>query len=98
VSAPCPVFGFNVVFQLAPELSEAAMRALWDDFMREVVEGRGLVCEGDGAAGRWAHVVHGEAAQATDADRDVVVAWAAARPEIVRSAVGPLVDVASEAL
>jgi uncharacterized protein YggL (DUF469 family) len=94
MSAPCPVYGFSVVFQLAPGLSEAAVRTLWDDFIRDPIEGRGLVCEGRGAPRRWPHVVHSEAGQATDADRDALIAWAATRPEIVGSEVGPLVDLA----
>lgn len=93
MSAACPVFGFEVVFHLAPGLSEAAAAALWSDFTSGPIERRGLVCAEGSAAGRWSHVVHGEAGQATDADREVVAAWADSRPEIAAADVGPLVDV-----
>jgi uncharacterized protein YggL (DUF469 family) len=92
VSAPCPVFGFEVVLHLAPGVSESAARTLWREFVADVIEPRGLLCEGGTAAGRWSHVVHGEAGQATDADREAVAAWAESRREIASVDVGPLVD------
>jgi len=101
MSAPCPVFAFQVVFHLAPGLGEEAARALWDAFVAGPVGGRGLVCEGGegvgggAATGRRPYLVRSEAAQATDDDRRAVAAWASARPEIVEAEVGPLVDVAS---
>jgi uncharacterized protein YggL (DUF469 family) len=94
VSAPCPVFGFEVVFYVAPGLTEAAALALRDAFIAGPVEGRGLVCDEGATGGRWCHVVHSEAGQATNADREAMAAWAAGRPEIVAAEVGPLVDVA----
>lgn len=97
MSAPCPVFGFEVVFHIAPGLTAAATLALWDAFIAGPVEGRGLVCGGGATGGRWSYVVHSEAGQATAADRDATAAWAAGRPEIVAAEVGPLVDVAGAA-
>jgi uncharacterized protein YggL (DUF469 family) len=93
VSAACPLFGFEVVIHLSEGLSDAASAALWDDFISGPIESRGLVCVGGIAAGRWSHVVHGEAGQATDADRQAVLAWAGSRPEIAAADVGPLADV-----
>ena len=95
MSAACPVFGFEVVLHLVSGLSAEAAGALWDDFVTDPIEGRGLVCGGGTSAGRWSHVVHGEASQATDADREAVIAWAGSRPEIAAADVGPLVDVTS---
>ena len=92
MSAPCPLFGFEVVLHLAPGVSEAAARALWEAFVAGPVEGRGLVCDGGWNAGRWSHRVHGEAGQATHADREAIVAWAESRREIASVEVGPLVD------
>ena len=92
MSAPCPIFGFEVVFQLSPGVSEATADALRDDFISGPIEGRGLVCGGGMAGGRWSHVVRGEAGQATDADRQALVAWAESRPEIATVEVGQLVD------
>ena len=93
MSAPCPVFGFEIVLHVAPALDEAAALALWDDFITGPIEARGLVCAGAGGVDRWSQVVHSDAGQATDADREAVAAWAAARPEIRRAEIGPLVDV-----
>jgi uncharacterized protein YggL (DUF469 family) len=95
VSAACPLFGFEVVFHLTPGLGDAAAAALWRDLVAGPIERRGLVCVGGIAGGRWSHVVHGEAGQATDADRQAVAAWALSRPEIAAADVGPLVDVTS---
>ena len=92
LSAPCPVFGFEVVFHLAPGLNEAATLALWEEFVAGPIEGRGLQCGGGGTGALWSHVVHGEAGQATDADREAIAAWAGSRGEITAVEVGPLVD------
>jgi uncharacterized protein YggL (DUF469 family) len=74
-------------------VSEPATRALWEAFAAGPIDGRGLVCGGSGShAGRWSLLVHGEAGQATDADREAVAAWARSRPEIASVDVGPLVD------
>lgn len=97
MSAPCPVFGFEVILHVVPGLSEGAAHALWADFVASAIEGRGLVCEGGVGTGRWSHVVHGEAGQATDADREAIAAWAAGRAEIAGVELGPLVDVSGAA-
>jgi len=92
VSAPCPVFGFEVVFHLVPGVSEPAALELWEAFITGPIEGRGLMCGGGSNGGRWSHVVHSEAGQATDADREAMAAWAGSRREIASVEVGPLVD------
>lgn len=95
VSGACPVFGFEVVLHLAPGVGESAARALWEAFVAGPIAGRGLLCTPGGTGDRWTHLVHGEAGQATDADREAVAAWAASRPEVARLDVGPLTDVGS---
>ena len=92
MSAPCPDFGFEVVFHLVPGLDEAATLALRVEFVAGPIEGRGLQCGGGGTDARWSHVVHGESGQATDADREAIAAWAGARNEIAAVEIGPLVD------
>ena len=92
MSAACPLFGFEVVFHLTPGLGDAAAAALWHDLVSGPIEGRGLVCVGGIAGGRWSHVVHSEAGQATAADREAMAAWAGSRREIASVEVGPLVD------
>jgi uncharacterized protein YggL (DUF469 family) len=90
MSAACPVFGFVVEFRIQPGLDDAAEMALWDSFIGDAIEARGLMC-GGGATGRqWSRVVRSEAGQATDADREAVISWSRARPEIVATTVGPL--------
>ena len=96
VSAPCPVYGFDVVFRLHDRIGETAADALWDAFVAEAIERHGLVV--DGRRGRiWRHTIRGEAGQATEADRVAVSEWAAARDELASHEVGPLVDVGQTA-
>jgi uncharacterized protein YggL (DUF469 family) len=51
------------------------------------------MCGGGYTDTEWSHVVHSEAGQATDADRDAIVAWSKTRPEIIAITVGPLRDI-----
>jgi uncharacterized protein YggL (DUF469 family) len=96
VSAACPVFGFTVALRPTRALDDAHERGLWESFVRETVERRGLVCnDGTHDAKRWSCVVRSEAGQATDADREAIAAWASAQPEIVAVEIGPLVDLTS---
>jgi len=92
VSAPCPVFGFTVDFRVEEGLDDAAESALWASFIGAIDE-RGLMCGGGYTDTEWSHVVHSEAGQATDADRDAIVAWSKTRPEIIAITVGPLRDI-----
>ena len=94
MSAPCPVFGFHVELTLAFGLSERTVGDLWRDFRRNIVEGRGLVCEREAAGEQWSMTLRGEASQATDSDREAVTQWAAGRSEIQSLEIGPLVDLA----
>jgi uncharacterized protein YggL (DUF469 family) len=95
MSAPCPVYGFDVVFRLVAGVSDERAAALRDAFVTELVEARGLTSAAELRVGaRWANVVRGEGFQATEADREAVAAWAAGRPEIAAAEVGPLVDLA----
>jgi len=94
VSAPCPIFGFAVSFQAAAQLPDEQRLSLWDDFLR-MIEGRGLSCDQGAAGAMSSHVVQSEAGQATDADREAVLAWARAHNLIYSIDVGPLIDLAS---
>ena len=90
MSAACPRLGFEIRYQLRAPLSEAARLGLWDDFL-EVLDGRGLSCEGGGAA-EWVHVVWRDGSQAEHEDREALVRWAEGREEIERVTVGQLLD------
>jgi uncharacterized protein YggL (DUF469 family) len=74
----------------------AAAGALRDDFLAGPVEGRGLVAEGSGDR-EWRQTISREGGQATEADREAVAAWAAARGEIAVYEIGPLVDLSGVA-
>jgi uncharacterized protein YggL (DUF469 family) len=97
MSAPCPVFGFLVEFELADTLSVEQTRQLRLAMERDVIEPRGLVCDERSSGRRWSFVVRSEASQATDADRVAVEAWADTRFEVVAARIGPLLDFASAA-
>ncbi|CAN5270313.1 hypothetical protein BH09GEM1_BH09GEM1_47160 [soil metagenome] len=92
VSAACPTLGFLADLRLRPDLGEPTVAALRDAFAVEVIAPRGLTYRGIPRGEGWSLVVCGEAGQATAADREAVLAWACARPEIVRGAAGPIVD------
>ena len=90
MSAACPEFGFELTFDLVPRLGEDARSALRDAFI-DALEARGLSADGGGEQ-VWRHVITRDGAQAIDADREALRAWAATRPEIAAVTVGPLVD------
>ena len=90
MSAPCPEFGFDIMFRLAPGLSESERDAVWTGFVR-AVEARGLSAGGGGDV-VWTHTVAREGGQAIDADREALRGWAEAQAGIVEVRVGPLID------
>jgi len=87
VSAACPAFGFELVLRSTPGLDAAGRRAL-EDALAATVASHGLSAARTG--GRY--VITRDGGQAIDADRDVLRAWAAGRPEVAAATVGPLVD------
>ncbi len=62
-----------------------------DELRAGLVEERGLTIEGNRGRAWW-YTLTRDGGQATEADREAVAAWAAARPGIARCEVGPLVD------
>lgn len=88
MSAACPLFGF--VIQLRKV--DASDRArLLHGLRRELLAGRGLLLmDGETAS---AYVVTGDGFQATDADREAVLAWLAAQTFAGDYTVGALDDV-----
>lgn len=97
MSAPCPVFGFTVEFEMATTLTSDRLRVIRAAFLEEVIEPPGLKYAERSGGQRWSFVVRSEASQATDADRHAVEAWAQARREVTAMTVGPLLDLASAA-
>lgn len=96
MSAACPVFGFDVTFTPAAGADPAALDALGADFVELLLGPQGLSAE-PGRGGRWRHTITRDGGQATNSDREAVVAWAAARARIAACDVGPLVDLSPSA-
>ena len=88
MSAACPLFGF--VLQLQMDDVEALAQLL-SALRAEVLEGRGLLLA-DGEAAN-AYIVTGDGFQATDGDREAVIAWLDAQPPATGYTVGALDDV-----
>ena len=86
--AACPRLGFTVQMEPAPAVDADALGAAFLSLLAE----RGLVDLGRSEPCVVAFMVASEASQATDADREAVVAWLHARGEVGDFAVGPLVD------
>jgi hypothetical protein len=85
----CPVFGFTVQMDPAPGVNVAR---LWGAFTR-LLESRGLEDVGNGEPPELDFIVCSEGGQATEDDREAVVAWLAAHGEVSEYGVGPLVDI-----
>lgn len=88
MSAACPLFGF--VLQLQTD-NPSAMSQLLTALRAEILEPRGLLLvPGDGAN---AYIATGDGFQATDADREAVIAWLGEQPLGDCCTVGALDDV-----
>ena len=88
LSAACPIFGF--VVQLRTN-DARALAHLLDRLREELLQGRGLLLTDGEAANQY--VVTGDGFQATNADREAVIAWLAARSVVGAYTVGALDDV-----
>jgi uncharacterized protein YggL (DUF469 family) len=90
MSAPCPTLGFQLAFAIAPGAPDSRRGALRAAFL-EAAAGCGLVCEARGA-GSFEFVVSGDGLQATESDRQRLIAWLDDQPEIASHRAGPLTD------
>jgi len=89
MSAACPVFGLILRVETAPGVDlEALRRAL----RTEVRQSRGLVATALDACGS-AMAIIGDGFQASDADREVIVAWLSGQPLVATFEVSQLGDV-----
>ncbi len=91
MSAPCPVYGFEFTFRATSEAPDDVPDPLWADFI-DVVERHGLSAGGGAHGPRWHHVITRVGSQATDQDRQLLLAWASDRDDVADAAAGPLVD------
>jgi hypothetical protein len=88
VSAACPLFGFVVQLRSDDVRAHARLMAA---LRTELLDGRGLLLADGEAANQY--IVTGDGFQATDADRQAVIAWLAAQGPAVHYIVGELDDV-----
>ena len=87
--AACPVLGFAMQMELAPAADAAA---LWRAF-EALLDERGLqYVEGDEPPPALSYLVSSVGGQATELDREAMLAWLRARAEVADYGVGPLVD------
>ena len=77
MSAACPLLGFIVQLRTDDVRAHAQLLAA---LRAKLLDGRGLLLTDGGAANSY--VVTGDGFQATDADRDAVIAWLAAQPTV----------------
>jgi len=85
--------GFEVRFQVADNLSHDAFDAVVDAFISQAIEAHGLLCGGGGKNPAWNVFVTREGrGSVTEAHRQAIERWLAARPEVNAVQIGPLVD------
>jgi hypothetical protein len=94
MSAPCPILGFVVELQLQTEPSAVAADRLHAALV-ELLEARGLSGGTRPNLGSgWSFIVQSVASQATELDREAVLAWARGRAEVASAWAAPIGDVA----
>ena len=90
MSAPCPILGFTIQIELHDFIDDSRGEAL-RTALEELLESNGLTMAGGGRR-RSRFVVRREGSQATEADRRLVLAWAAERGEVADVSVSDLID------
>jgi uncharacterized protein YggL (DUF469 family) len=90
MSAPCPAYGVMVRIALHASATSAQSTALVDD-LADTVEASGLMMGGGGDR-RLEFAINREGDQATNADRERIVAWAARWSTVAAIDVSDLVD------
>jgi hypothetical protein len=91
----CPHYGFAFAFRARSEAPNDSPDALWAAFIA-VVESHGLTAGGGAVGTQWHHIISGEASQATNEDREMLLAWARSRADVVYAVAGPLIDLNAE--
>ena len=85
--------GCEVRFRVADNLSHDVFDAVVDVFISQAIETQGLLCGGGGKNPEWAVFVTREGrGSVTEAHRQAIETWLAARPEVNTMQIGPLVD------
>ena len=97
MSSACPDYGFEFSFRATPEALDDPDDALWHDF-NDMIESQGLSAAGGLTGTQWHHVISRDGAQATDQDREMLLAWARNRADIVDAAAGLLIDLNADSV
>lgn len=84
----CPRYGFAVQMEPAPGVTAEHLSTVF----LQLLAGHGLEDVGAGEPPTLEFLVASEAGQATEHDREAIVAWLAARAEVAEYGAGPLVD------
>jgi hypothetical protein len=90
MSAPCPTLGFPLAFTIGARVSESGRQALHRAFL-ETVAASGLVAEPCGEA-EDGYTITGDGTQATESDRERLLAWLGKQHEVADYRAGPLCD------
>ena len=84
----CPRFGCTVQMEAAPGVAPGRLATAFLGFLAT----RGLEDVGGGAPESLEFLVASEGGQATELDREAILAWVGAHAEVADYGVGPLVD------
>jgi len=84
--------GFRVALTFSQEMGEAGLDTFVDNILDEVCEGRETRCAGGGNAKEAAFFLTLPSAQDPDAQKEALLAWFKARPEVASVEAGPFVD------
>ncbi|MCA1732482.1 MAG: YggL family protein [Acidobacteria bacterium] len=83
--------GFELRFNLPPELDEEQLLAFWDRFIGDAIEANALFCGGGCGRGWDVMVFRGGRTSATETDRELLEKWLEKEPLVSNIEVGPLV-------
>ena len=85
-------FGFNIQFNIKPELTDATKNNLIDRFLTEAIEANGLQFGGGGLDIWEGFACLDGRGTATDQHRELVRSWLNGTPEITEFHISELVD------
>lgn len=95
MTAPCPIFGFELDLAIEPRLSETDAERLWRE-LNALLDRRGLEARGIRSTSTWSYRIRGESSQATDVDRTAIQEWATTQRGIVSCRTSVIFDLAAE--
>ncbi|RLD61709.1 MAG: hypothetical protein DRJ05_02015 [Bacteroidetes bacterium] len=86
-------FGFEISFNLIPNLSDKQLDAFFDEFIMDAVEKNSLFFGGGGNKQEWeGFLALNRRGSATEGHRANISKWLASNPKVVDFEVGKLID------